>query len=108
MQSENGPLEAVLTLGTETIEEDVSSDGKNEWQGYLVHYTPIIAIQNQMVRNGKVLDQLKFKTRRRYRLHVPRIRCKKGRSPTDIQKLFFSVTGKRSPCGCGSVFCEIM
>lgn len=30
MQSENGPLEAVLTLGTNRIQEDVSSDGKKD------------------------------------------------------------------------------
>lgn len=46
IHSEKGPLEAALTMGTDTIEDYVSSEVNNEWQGDSLHYTPITAIQN--------------------------------------------------------------
>lgn len=50
---------AVMSAATDTIEEDVSSEGKNEWQDDSLHYTPIIAIHDD---ESKVSDQWKLNT----------------------------------------------
>lgn len=107
MQAEKGPLEEVLTVGTDKIEEDVSLEVKNEWKGDLLHYTPILAIQNQNDDESHVLDQLNLKTEEARAAGCPADTVQNWTLSYKHKKTALEYHWEETPCESGSVISAI-